>query len=281
MSYRVGVDIGGTFTDFFVFDESTLETQALKVPSRPDRPGAEVLEGIRQLEARFGIAPGEIAFFSHGTTVGVNTVIQRQGIRLCHFTTEGFVDVLEVARLRTPDVYDLLSKRPAPLIPRERVFPVAGRLASDGSELQPVDRASVEAAIGKAREARAEGIVVALLNAYRNPAHEHEVAAMVQEMAPELPVFCSADVLVNHPRVRAHDHRRHPRLCAAARQPLPGLAAGRAARGGRAGRAACHEVERRGDERRDGQDCLRPDDHVGNRLRRDRRKPCRCALRIP
>ncbi len=194
MSYRVGVDIGGTFTDFFVFDETTLETQALKVPSRPDRPGAEVLEGLRQLEARFGIAPGEIIHFSHGTTVGVNTVIQRKGIRLCHFTTEGFTDVLEVARLRTPDVYNLLSKRPAPLIPRERVFPVAGRLASDGSELQPVDRTSVEAAVAKAREARAEGIVVALLNAYRNPAHEHEVAALVRVMAPELPVFCSADV---------------------------------------------------------------------------------------
>ena len=194
MSYRVGVDIGGTFTDFFVFDETTLETQALKVPSRPDNPGAEVLEGLRQLEARFGIAPGEIVHFSHGTTVGVNTVIQRKGIRLCHFTTEGFTDVLEVARLRTPDVYNLLSKRPAPLIPRERVFPVAGRLASDGGELRPVDRTSVEAAVRKAREALAEGIVVALLNAYRNPAHEHEVAALVREMAPELPVFCSADV---------------------------------------------------------------------------------------
>ena len=83
---------------------------------------------------------------------------------------------------------------PAPLIPRERVFPVAGRLASDGSELQPVCRASVEAAVARAREARAEGIVVALLNAYRNPAHEHEVAALVRKMAPEIPVFCSADV---------------------------------------------------------------------------------------
>ena len=194
MSYRVGVDIGGTFTDFFAFDEETRETQALKVPSRPDEPGAEVLEGIRQLEARFGIAPGDIVHFSHGTTVGVNTVIQRKGARLCHFTTEGFVDVLEVARLRTPDVYDLLSKRPAPPIPRERVFPVAGRLASDGRELRPVERSSVEAAVAKARAAGAEGVVVSLLNAYRNPAHEREVAALVREMAPDLPVVCSTDV---------------------------------------------------------------------------------------
>ncbi|MBT6512757.1 MAG: hydantoinase/oxoprolinase family protein [Rhodospirillaceae bacterium] len=194
MSYRVGVDIGGTFTDFFAFNDSTLETHALKVPSRPDKPGAEVLEGVRQLEERFGIAPSEIAYFSHGTTVGVNTVIQRKGIRLCHFATEGFVDVLEVARLRTPDVYDLLSQRPAPLIPKERVFPIRGRLLSDGSEEQAVDRASVEAAIEDARAVDAEGIVVSLINAYRNPTHEQQVAGIVRELAPDLPVFCSTDV---------------------------------------------------------------------------------------
>ena len=192
--YRLGVDIGGTFTDFFAFDEETLAAHALKVPSRPDAPGAEVLDGLRQLEARFGVAPERIVGFSHGATVGVNTVIQRKGARLCHFATEGFVDVLELARLRTPDVYNLLSKRPRPLIPRERVFPVAGRLASDGSELAPVTRESVAAALAGARRTGAEGVVVALINAYRNPAHEHAVAAMVREMAPGLPVVCSADV---------------------------------------------------------------------------------------
>ena len=194
MPYRVGVDIGGTFTDFFAFNDETLDTHALKVLSRPDRPGAEVLEGIRHLEQRFGVAPGDIAHFSHGTTVGINTVIQRKGIRLCHFTTEGFVDILEVARLRTPDVYDLLSRRPRPLIPRERVIAVGGRLLSDGTEETPVDVESVEAAVEKARSMGAEGIVVSLINAYRNPAHEHEVAGIIRRVAPDLPVFCSTDV---------------------------------------------------------------------------------------
>ena len=194
MSYRVGVDIGGTFTDFFAFNDETLATHALKVLSRPDKPGAEVLEGIEQLESRFGIPPSEITYFSHGTTVGVNTVIQRKGIRLCHFTTEHFVDILEVARLRIPDVYNLLSKRPRPLIPKERVIPISQRLLSDGSVDKPVDETSVEQAVERALALGAEGVVVSLINAYRNPDHEHEVAAIVKRLAPELPVFCSTDV---------------------------------------------------------------------------------------
>ena len=194
MSYRVGVDIGGTFTDFFAFNDQTLDTHALKVLSRPDKPGAEVLDGLRALESRFGVKPSEIDYFSHGTTIGVNTVIQRKGIRLCHFTTENFVDVLEVARLRIPDVYNLLSKRPRPLIPKERVIPISERLLSDGSVDKPVDVDSVERAVERARSLGAEGIVVSLINAYRNPAHEHEVANLVTRLAPELPVFCSTDV---------------------------------------------------------------------------------------
>jgi len=194
MSYRVGVDIGGTFTDFFTFNDETLETHALKVLSRPDKPGAEVLEGIVQLEKRFGVRPTEINYFSHGTTVGVNTVIQRKGVKLCHFTTENFVDVLELARLRTPDVYNLLSKRPRPLIPKHRVLPIGERMLSDGSTEKPVDSKSVEDAVTAALTLGAEGIVVSLINAYRNPAHEHEVARIIKRLVPEMPVFCSTDV---------------------------------------------------------------------------------------
>ena len=194
MSYRVGVDIGGTFTDFFVFNDATLETHALKVLSRPDKPGAEVLEGIHQLQRRFHVPPAEIEYFSHGTTVGVNTVIQRKGVRLCHFTTENFIDILEVARLRTPDVYNLLSQRPRPLIPKELVIPISERMLSDGTTDKAVDASSVEHALKKAQALGAEGIVVSLINAYRNPAHEHEVAAIIKRLAPQLPVFCSTDV---------------------------------------------------------------------------------------
>ena len=194
MAYRVGVDVGGTFTDFCAFDERTNEIHTLKVLSTPDRPGAEVLEGIAALRDRYGVAPESITYFTHGTTVGVNTVIQRKGVRLCLFTTRNFVDVLEVARLKMPDPYDLRSRRPDPLVSKDRVIPVSERMRADGTVELPVDEASVEAAVARAQEIGAEGIVIAFINAYRNPANEHAAKAMIERLAPGLPVFCSSDV---------------------------------------------------------------------------------------
>ena len=156
MAYRVGVDIGGTFTDFCAFNEETNQLHTLKVLSTPDDPGSEVMAGVAELEARYGVLPGSIHYFTHGTTVGVNTVIQRKGVNLCLFTTENFVDVLEVARLKMPDPYSLHSKRPDPLISKDRVFPVRERMAADGSVDAPVERASVLDALTMAREKGAE-----------------------------------------------------------------------------------------------------------------------------
>ncbi len=192
--YRVGVDIGGTFTDFCAFDEQTRQVHALKVLSTPETPGREVIEGLRQLEERFSVSPAEIGYFTHGTTVGVNTVIQKKGIRLCLFTTEHFVDVLEIARLKMPDPYNLKSRRPDPLVPKDRVIPVRERMRSDGRAETPVDERSVAEAVTRARALGAEGIVIALINAYRNPEHEREVVALVRRFAPELAVFCSSEV---------------------------------------------------------------------------------------
>jgi N-methylhydantoinase A len=191
MGYRVGVDIGGSFTDFALFDEATQSLKTLKVFSRPDEPGAEVLEGVRLVGERYGIRPEEISYFTHGTTVGINTVIQRKGLRLALFTTEHFRDVLEIARLKIPDMYNLLSKRAAPLITRDLVFGVTGRLRADGSVQDELDEASVARAVEGARAAAAEGIVISFLHAYRNPAHELAAKAIVERLAPQIPVFCS------------------------------------------------------------------------------------------
>jgi N-methylhydantoinase A len=193
MSYRVGVDIGGSFTDFALFDEATQSLKSLKVFSRPDEPGAEVLEGLRLVRERYGISSSDISYFTHGTTVGVNTVIQRKGLRLALFTTEHFRDVLEIARLKIPDMYNLLSKRPQPLIPRDLVFGIAGRLKADGTEETALDAASVARAVAQARAAGAEGIVISLLHSYRNPAHELAARRMVERLAPDIPVFLSSE----------------------------------------------------------------------------------------
>lgn len=193
MTYRVGVDIGGSFTDFAVFDESTNAIKTMKVFSRPDEPGAEVLAGIKAVGERHGVAARDITYFTHGTTVGLNAVIQRKGLRLALFVTEHFRDVLELGRLKTPDMYSLLSKRPAPLVPREMVLGVPGRLNADGSEQAPIDEAAVAGAVRDAQAKGAEGIVISLLHSYANSRHELQVKAIVERLAPGLPVFCSSE----------------------------------------------------------------------------------------
>ena len=192
MSYRVGVDIGGSFTDFALFDDATNTLKSLKVFSRPDQPGSEVVEGLRLVGERYGISAKDVGYFTHGTTVGVNTVIQRKGLKLALFTTEHFRDVLEIARLKIPDMYNLLSKRPEPLITRDRIHGIPGRLNADGSERQPLDEAAIERAVKEAVAAGAEGIVVAFLHSYRNPVHEKAAERVIAAVAPELPVFLSS-----------------------------------------------------------------------------------------
>lgn len=191
MSYRVGVDIGGSFTDFAFLDEETGEIRSLKVFSRPDEPGAEVTRGIARAGELYGIAPADISYFTHGTTVGVNTVIQRKGLKLALFTTDGFRDVLELERLKIPDMYNLLSRRPAPLITRDMVWGIPGRLNAEGAETAPLDETALRAAARAASDAGAEGVVIAFLHAWRNPAHERAAAAIVAAETG-LPVFPSS-----------------------------------------------------------------------------------------
>ncbi|MER9281169.1 hydantoinase/oxoprolinase family protein [Mesorhizobium sp. M0522] len=192
MTYRVGVDIGGSFADFAVFNEKTSELSTLKVFSRPDEPGAEVIEGLRLLRERYGIDPLLISYFTHGTTVGINTVIQRKGLKLALFTTENFKDVLELGRLKIPDMYNLLSKRPEPLITRDRVYGIPGRLEANGSVRHRLDEEAVAEATEVALAAGAEGIVIAFLHSYRNWAHEEQARAVIARLAPDLPVFLSS-----------------------------------------------------------------------------------------
>ncbi|SDR63456.1 N-methylhydantoinase A [Rhizobiales bacterium GAS113] len=194
MGYRIGVDIGGSFTDFAVLDEASRSLSCLKVFSRPDAPGEEVLAGMQGLGERFGMSPQDVTYFTHGTTVGVNTVIQRKGFALGLVTTKNFEDVLELARLKIPDMYNIRSKRPTPLIPRDRVGGVVERMDADGSVVEPLDLASVKAAYDKLRAAGCEGAVVALLHSYRNPAHEHAVKKALAEIDPDFFVLCSSDV---------------------------------------------------------------------------------------
>ena len=194
MSWRVGVDIGGTFIDFCALDERSGELHTLKVLTTPADPGQEVMDGITELQTRHGMDPADVTAFVHGTTVGINTVIQRKGAQLALFTTAGFEDVVELARLRMPDMQSLFCSRPDPLVPRDRIFGIGGRVLSDGSVITPLDGAGVTAAVGAARAQGADGVIIAFLNAYRNPALEQQAADIVRAEAPDLFVFTSASI---------------------------------------------------------------------------------------
>ncbi|WP_293800367.1 hydantoinase/oxoprolinase family protein [uncultured Bosea sp.] len=192
--WKVGVDIGGTFIDFCALETRSGQVASLKVLTTPDDPGAELMTGLSLLAEREGLDPTAVTRFVHGTTVGVNTIIQRKGAPLALFTNAGFEDVIELARLRMPEVYSLFCSRPEQLITRDRIFGIPARMRSDGRETVKPDLDAVAAAIASARARGAVGIVVAFLHAWRDGAQEEAVKAEIARLAPELFVFTSAEV---------------------------------------------------------------------------------------
>jgi N-methylhydantoinase A len=194
MTWRIGVDIGGTFIDFCALDESSGRLATLKVLTTPDDPGRELANGLTQLQQREGLDPRLVGAFVHGTTVGINTVIQRKGAVLALITNAAFEDVVELARLRMPDTYSLFCARPEPLVPRDRIFGVPGRILADGTEAAALDEAAIAAAARRAADAGAEGIIVSFLHAYRDPRHEQRACAIIQAQVPALFVFAASEI---------------------------------------------------------------------------------------
>jgi N-methylhydantoinase A len=192
----LGIDIGGTFTDFALFDTKTGELVGLKVPSTPHEFAEAVRTGLTRLADEHGVDLREIGTVVHGTTIAVNTLIQRTGARLGLLVTEGFRDVLELQRLRMPNPFDLHGARPLPLIPRARVAEVRERLRADGTVDTPLDEGSVRDAVQQLARAgqNVEGLVISLLHSYRRPVHEQRARAIAEATVPGLPVTASSDV---------------------------------------------------------------------------------------
>jgi N-methylhydantoinase A len=192
--FRIAVDIGGTFTDIALLTDTGLIHQS-KISSTPADPSIAVVEGVAQLLAELSIDPSDVAEVLHGTTVGSNTILQRKGARTGLITTRGFRDVLEIGRIRMPDMFDLTWDKPAPLVPRRHRLEVVERMAADGSVVEPLSEASVVAA-GEALMAQdIEAVAIAFINSYRNPAHELEAAAILRTRFPKFLVTTSCAVL--------------------------------------------------------------------------------------
>ncbi len=193
--YRVGIDIGGTFTDFVLVDERTGAMHFAKQLTTPRDSSVAVLAGVRDLLAARGVPIAEVQSIVHGTTLPTNAVIERRGAVTGLLTTRGFGDVLDLARERRYDLFDLRLTFPAALIPRTLRREVGERVRYDGEALQPLDLVEVERAVGELVEAhRIESLAVCLLHAYINPAHEDRIRALVRERFPHLSVSTSAEV---------------------------------------------------------------------------------------
>ncbi|MHB0773010.1 hydantoinase/oxoprolinase family protein [Bradyrhizobium sp. 1.29L] len=194
---RVGIDIGGTFTDFAIWrDEADgyRQIEGEKIPTSRPQFARSVIEGLERIIKRHGVRAEDSIVVVHGTTVGTNAVIERSEPPIALITTQGHRDVLNIARLRLPKPVDMFNSRPAPLVPRAMVFEVNERLRADGAIETPLDGGSVETALAQAQERGAAAIGVCLLHSYRNPIHEARVLEIARTKFPELEIMASHEI---------------------------------------------------------------------------------------
>ncbi|TCT06098.1 hydantoinase/oxoprolinase family protein [Aquabacter spiritensis] len=191
---RIGVDVGGTFTDLVLTDAAGRVFHR-KVSSTPHAPDAAVVKGIAALLADAGCSGAGVVEVVHGTTVGSNTLLQKTGAPTGLITTKGFRDVLEIGRLRTPGMFDLQWEKPAPLVPRRYRREVAERIAADGTVLVPLDADALMAVAEDLVAAGLTSIAICFLNSYRNPVHEQQAEMLLLARYSGLKVTCSVSVL--------------------------------------------------------------------------------------
>ena len=192
-TYRVGFDVGGTFTDFVLQAPSGELRIAKRLTTYPD-PSDACLAGLDALMADAGAPWAELGHAVHGTTLGSNIVIERKGQNVALLTTRGFRDVLIIGREKRYQVYDLQIEKPAPLVPRRRIVEVTERILSDGSVLTPLDEEEARRQIRALAGLGVTSLAVCLLHAYANPAHEQRVGEIAAEEAPGMAKLVASEM---------------------------------------------------------------------------------------
>lgn len=186
MRYRLGIDVGGTFTDLYLVNETGDQEYTLKVPSTPDDPSRAITSGVTTLLERHDIRPQDVAYLSHGTTVATNTILQHAGARVGMVTTAGFRDLLEIGRQKRPSVYDLFADKPPVLVPRHLRREVDERMAYDGTVVRKMVLKSAKAQLRKLFDEDIEALAVCFLHAYANPAHERQMKELARKLNPKV-----------------------------------------------------------------------------------------------
>jgi N-methylhydantoinase A len=201
-TYRLGVDIGGTFTDLVLHDAATGAVRVGKLLTTPKDPAQGVEAGLTRLLDEARVRASTVRNLIHGTTLATNAIVERKGARTGLITTRGFRDALEIGREGRYDMYDLFIDPPPPLAPRRLRAEVTERLLADGSVWRPLDDEEARQAISGLLTAGVEAVAVSFLHAYRNPVHEQRLAGLLRRLAPTLPVSLSCLVV---PEIREYE----------------------------------------------------------------------------
>ncbi len=197
MRYRLGVDVGGTFTDLLLFDNETGAFWRHKTPSTPHDSSEGILNGVNTITENAGVDPAEIEYFLHGTTVATNAVLEGKGARVGLITTEGYRHIMQIARSFVPGGLAawIIWPKPQPLAALEDTVTVKGRIGADGEEVRPLDENQVREVLIKLRDSGVEAITVSLINAYVDGSHEKRIGEIAAEIMPDISVSLSHEVL--------------------------------------------------------------------------------------
>ncbi len=214
--YRIGVDIGGTFTDLVMLDVVSGRLYNEKVLTTPADPALGVIDGVQRILKAQRVAPGEVRQVIHGTTLVANAIIERQGVRLALITTQGFRDILQIGTEWRYDTYDLFMEVPEPLVPRYLRFEVPERVGPHGEVLTLLDEAAVVAVAREIVNSGVDAVAICLLHAFRNPDHERRVRDILRREAPLLASCISSEVM---PAIGEYD-RTSTTVCNAYVQPI-------------------------------------------------------------
>jgi len=197
MSSRLGIDVGGTFTDLLLFDGESGDMRLLKTPSTPEDQSVGILNGVKNLIAEAGVTPASITALLHGTTISTNIVLEEKGAKVGLLVTENFEQVLHLARSQTPGPLAgwMIMEKPDPLADLEHTRGIPERIDARGNVVTPLAETEARAAIRALLDAGVESITVSLLHSYANPTHENRLKAIIQEMAADIPVSLSSEIL--------------------------------------------------------------------------------------
>ena len=197
MGYRLGVDVGGTFTDLLLFDTASGAFWRHKTPSTPHDSSEGILAGVTAICAKAGVTTGDIDYFLHGTTVATNAVLEGKGARVGLVTTEGYRHILQIARSFVPGGLAgwIIWPKPTPLAALEDTVTIKGRIDAEGHEVRPLDEADIRSQLGLLKAQGVEAVTVSLINAYVNGEHEARVGELAEELLPGVPVSLSHLVL--------------------------------------------------------------------------------------